>query len=403
MASGNDSGNAAACWLEGRGAAKHIGPVPKGREIFRAAPSPWEEGGEWLLLNPRMPSGWRGRILETEFPDLPGHVWLASSGTGGSAKLVALSRAALEAGAAAVNAHLAATAADTWINPLPLFHVGGLGIAVRAALSGARWELFEGWDAARFARRAADCGATLSSLVPAQVHDIVREGLAAPGSLRAVVVGGGALEEGLRARAAGLGWPLLPSYGLTEACSQVATAALGAEDFVWLPLLPHFEARVGEGGALELSGPSLLAGWMLFAEGGAARWEDPKRGGWLRTADRAEVRGRELHPLGRLDDLVKIRGELVDLAALERALQARVGAGAVCLRARPDGRNGFALAVVAENGSAAAEARAALDVFPPFAVPDAIAVGEIVRSPLGKIVRGIGERGGDGWMPAEQG
>lgn len=348
---------------------------------------PWEEGGEWLLLNPRTPDAWRARIMEAEFPDLPGHVWLASSGTGGCTKLVALSRAALEAGAGAVNAHLAATPDDAWINPLPLFHVGGLGIAVRAALSGARWESFEGWDAARFARRAADCGATLASLVPAQVHDIVRAGVVAPGSLRAVVVGGGALDEDLRVRAAGLGWPLLPSYGLTEACSQVATAALGAKDFAWLPLLPHIDARAGNGGALELRGPSLLTGWMLFAEDGAARWEDPKRGGWLRTADRAEVRGRELRVFGRLDDLVKIRGELVDLGALERALQAKVGSGAVCLRARPDGRNGVALTVTAENEAASAEAHAARDVFPPFARPEAFAVGEIARSPLGKIVR----------------
>ena len=361
--------------------------MPKGRELHRAALPPWDEGEECLLLNPRMPPAWRERIMETEFPDLPAHIWLASSGTGGCLKLVALSRSALEAGAAAVNAHLASVSSDIWINPLPLFHVGGIGIAVRAALAGARWEKFDDWDAAQFARRAADFSATLTSLVPAQVHDLVRANIPAPASLRAAIVGGGALDWELRAAAARLGWPLLPSYGMTEACSQVATAALGATDLTWLPLLPHMEARTDGAGVLELRGSSLLAGWMIFEGDGTSRWEDPKRGGWLRTADRAELRGRELRVIGRVDELVKIRGELVDIVALERALQARVVTGAVCLLTAMDDRNGVALRVLAESEAAADEARAAIDVFPPFARPAAFAVGDIPRTVLGKIAR----------------
>lgn len=373
--------------LEACARGPHIGRMPKGRELHRAALPPWDEGKECLLLNPRMSSAWRERIMEAVFPDLPAHIWLASSGTGGCLKLVALSRGALEAGAAAVNAHLASVPSDIWINPLPLFHVGGIGIAVRAALSGARWEKFDCWDAAHFARRAEDCAATLTSLVPAQVHDLVRANIPAPASLRAAVVGGGALDAELRAAASHLGWPLLPSYGMTEACSQVATAALGATDFTWLPLLPHMEARTDDAGVLELRGSSLLAGWMVFDGDGTARWEDPKRDGWLRTADRAELRGRELRVIGRVDDVVKIRGELVDLVALERALQARVATGAVCLLATSDERNGVALRVLAESEAAADEARAAIDVFPPFARPAVVAVGDIPRTALGKIVR----------------
>lgn len=365
----------------------HVGCMPKGRELYRTTLPPQDDVGECLLLNPRMPPAWRERIMEAEFPDLPGHVWLSSSGTGGRMKLVALSRSALEASGAAVNAHLESGSSDVWINPLPLFHVGGIGIAVRAALEGARWEKFDGWDAARFARCAADCGATLTSLVPTQVHDLVRANIPAPASLRAAVVGGGALDGELRAAAARLGWPLLPSYGMTEACSQVATAALGATDFTWLPLLAHMEAHADAAGVLELRGPSLFTGWMIFDDDGAARWEDPKRDGWLRTADRAEVRGSELRVRGRIDDLVKICGELVDLPALERALQARVPSGAICVQARADARNGLALHVLAGNEAAAREARVAFDVFPPFARPDEVAVGSIPRTALGKIVR----------------
>ena len=360
----------------------------RGLDLWREGCPPWESGGSFLLLNPRLAPVWRDRVLAAEFPDLADHVWLGTSGTSGCLKIVALSRMAFEASARAVNLHLAVGAADVWIDPLPVFHVGGLGIVVRAALAGVPGHHLDDWNAAEFVFRADDCGATLSALVPAQVHDLVAAGLPAPERLRAVVVGGGALDNGLRERAEALGWPVLASYGLTEAASQVATARIEARDAEWLPLLGHLEARLDGEGVLELRGPSLLTGWMMFGEDGRARWEDPKRDGWYGTSDRAELRGGELRVLGRLDDLVKIRGELVDLAALERALQCRVRSGRVALRLAPDERNGFSLRVVAENEAARAEAqRASEDVFPAFARPESILTATIVRNALGKTPR----------------
>jgi len=359
----------------------------KGRDLLAELPTKWDVQGSKLLLNPRSDPGLRERILSADFPDLPDHVWMASSGTSGRAKIVALSRAAIEASADAVNRHLDVGPADRWINPLPLFHVGGLGITVRAALAKIACHSFEEWNPREFVRCAADCRATLSSLVPTQVHDLVNAQLHCPSNLRAIVVGGGVLDEPLRLRAAQLGWPLLPSYGMTEAASQVATAEPGAEDFSSLPLLDHVEARVGDDGVLELRGPSLLTGWMLFDAAGPARWEDPKRDGWFRTSDRVELRHGKLRFLGRVDDQVKIRGELVDIAALERELQTRVSSGLVRIDAEPNDRNGFDLAVVAENLAAEAEAREALDVFPPYARPSAFRVGAVQVSPLGKKIR----------------
>lgn len=341
-----------------------------------------------MLLNPRGPAPLRERVLSAEFPDFGPHVWVATSGTSGQPKIVALSRPALDASARAVNRHLSATGDDVWLNPLPLFHVGGLGIVLRAEMTGAVCHALADWSAEAFVRQAGDCGATLSALVPAQVHDLVAVALPAPSCLRAVVVGGGALDPVLRKRAAELGWPLLPSYGLTEAASQVATAPIGGGATDWLPLLEHIEARVGGEGALELRGPSLLTGWMVFDKHGQPRWEDPKRDGWYRTSDRVVLRGREMRVLGRLDDLVKIRGELVDVAALERDLQACVSSGRIAVCLTPDERNGFVLRVVADNEAARDEAaRAGEEVFPAFARPESVVTGAIERTALGKTVR----------------
>ena len=227
----------------------------RGLDLWREGCPPWESGGSFLLLNPRLAPVWRDRVWAAEFPDLADHVWLGTSGTSGCLKIVALSRMAFEASARAVNLHLAVGAADVWIDPLPVFHVGGLGIVVRAALAGVPGHHLGDWNAAEFVFRAEDCGATLSALVPAQVHDLVAAGLPAPKRLRAVVVGGGALDNGLRERAQALGWPLLASYGLTEAASQVATARIEAHDAEWLPLLGHLDARLDGAGVLELRGP----------------------------------------------------------------------------------------------------------------------------------------------------
>jgi len=360
-----------------------------GATLWRERVPALEEEGSFLLLNPRMSEEMRARVLGAEFPALDDHVWLATSGTGGFLKLVALGRAALEASARAVNAHLGVSARDVWLNALPLFHVGGLGIRVRASVAGVRsGELAGAWDPEGYVAAATEVGATLSALVPTQVHDLVRGGWRAPECLRAVVVGGGALGERLRGEAAALGWPLLPSYGLTEAGSQVATAAAGQTDFSWLPLLPQVKARVDEDGVLELRGASLLTGWMIFDETGGIRYEDPKGGGWFRTSDRVELRGRSLRVHGRVDELVKIRGELVDVGALERTLQSRVESGLVMVQAMDDARAGTALRVVAENEAAADEARRrAKELFPVYAQPREIVVSRIERTALGKAVR----------------
>lgn len=337
-----------------------------------------------MLLNPRLDKVRRERVLDADFPDLPGHVWLATSGTTGKFKLVALSQSAIEASAAAVNRHLDVSAEDCWLNPLPLFHVGGLAIPVRAALSGNRCVTLKDWSAQGFIREATESGATLSALVPAQVYDLANALTFCPPNLRAVIVGGGVLGETLRLLAAEFGWPLLPSYGMTETCSQVATAKPGSAVVDWLPLLDHVEARVGEGGVLELRGPSLLTGWMVFKSEGPPTWEDPKKDGWFRTGDLAELREGQLRFLGRADDLVKIRGELVDVPALERELQTRVDSGLVRIDVESDERNGALLTVVSENASAEVQAREAEEIFPPYARPSAYGTGPVPVSALGK-------------------
>ncbi|MEK7356812.1 MAG: AMP-binding protein, partial [Bdellovibrionota bacterium] len=240
-----------------------------------------ESTSNLLLTNPRWPKDDRFRFQETWIDLVEGkfeaHVGIATSGsTGGSGSLVLLSKNALRASARAVNERLAATSADIWYKSLPNFHVGGLGILVRAHLSGAKVveDESEKWDATGFHSKLEKSEATLLSLVPTQVFDLVREKLRSPSRLRAVIVGGGRLEESLRLAALDLGWPILPSYGMTEAASQVATAV--SPDDPRLVPLTHLEVMTDHEGRLQLSGSSLLSAKITFDAQGRATMFDPK-------------------------------------------------------------------------------------------------------------------------------
>jgi O-succinylbenzoic acid--CoA ligase len=284
------------------------------------------------------------------------HVLFATSGSGGTPQRVALSKHALRVSARAVNRHLGVGPESRWGLALPFRHVGGFGVWLRAREAGCGLAEFrEKWQAERFHHWLLDVEISHLSLVPTQVHDLVAAGLRAPAGLRVVVVGGGALGARLGTEARVLGWPVLASYGLTEAGSQVATAPLEAvaEPYQAAPLrvLPHWQVRVDDGGRLWLRGEALFSGW-IEREAGDWRWR-AREGEWHATQDRAEV-GTDawLTPLGRLDLVVKVLGELVDPAAVEDRLAELGGSalgGRVVVVPVPDPRAGHRLVLVAEE------------------------------------------------------
>jgi len=329
-----------------------------------------------LLLNPRLPREEREQLerMYAAAPPLPAHIWLATSGTTGSLKLVALSKRAILASAAAVNRHLDSSGRDVWCCVLPIFHVGGLGIHARASLSGAR-VVSMSWDPHAFIALCEAEGVTLTALVPAQVRDL--RGLRVPATLRAIVVGGGALATELYEAARADGWPLLPSYGMTETASQVATATLNGPELV---LLDHVEART-EGGRIALRGESLLTGYAT--DNG---FEDPKRNGWFITPDLGRIEGRVLQVTGRAGDFVKIGGESVDLGRLDRIL-ADIEPNAAIVVAR-DARLGHVIHIAVVTDKSARIVEAFNGRVLPFERIRAVHhVEEIPRTPLGKLRR----------------
>ncbi len=287
----------------------------------------------WLI--PNKMARWQ-RIaaahIKRQVPRVKDVVWIFSSGTQSvnRVKCIGLSHEAIFESAKAVNAHLQSTAKDIWSVEIPTYHVGGFSIFARAHLSGAKVVQGGKWDAVKFGKRVKDKKITLTSLVPTQVFDLVAAKVLAPKNLRAVVVGGGALDSHLYAQARALGWPLLPSYGLTECGSQVATAPLESliiKEFPGLTVLPH--VRVDFRHQRIFLQCLSACRWIATAgEDGEFTLEDPLRDGWFATEDLGEWKGvpiagqpLQVRILGRQDDVVKIFGVLVSVPQVESDLR----------------------------------------------------------------------------------
>lgn len=369
----------------------------------------WLSNESHVLENPRWTPVQRdeARRVLAGAPRLEGHLWVQSSGSsrgpGESAKWIALSKRAFLAAAEGANRHLGAESADRWGVALPLFHVGGLAILARAFLSGSSISFFAGdWNAPSFAGWLAREKVTLLSLVPTQLHDLTEDGgsessgLRAPAGLRVIIVGGAKLEDSLREKAWSRGWPALPSFGMTEMCSQVATAR-GVGD-PSLRLLPHVEARTDGDGSLWLRSPALFTGFAQ-ERGGEVIWTEPDQvDGFWRSPDRARLTGDVLTPLGRASDYVKVRGEGVNLQDLRErfAVFARTGfavslEGGGAIAAVADDRTGHRLVAAVETGHPArASLLRAVTAWNSSCFPverlDVQEVSRLPRSDLGKIL-----------------
>lgn len=335
--------------------------------------------------------------LPTE-PMLESTVLFETSGSSGKPKWAVISKSALLASATAVNAHFEISSSSCWGLALPLYHVGGFGIAARSHAAGCKLEVFpHRWDAHAFVSWLKKKRVTHSSLVPTQVHDLVANQLAAPDQLLAIIVGGGCLDEATGQAARALGWPVLASYGMTEAASQIATQGLDLLNHHYqpspIPLLSHWQVRVGNQELLEISGPALFSGYLMLD--GEIGHFTLRNSPWYITSDRVLLENHSLRPLGRADALVKVLGELVDPSEIEREFQTLAGGelaiGSYAVLAVPDPRAGHRLVPVFERQVApelvaAVLARYAL-LAPGFRrLQPCFWIDKLPKSPLGKIL-----------------
>ena len=333
---------------------------------------------------------------------------LYTSGTSGSAKPVRLTWANYEASALASALNLGVHQDDDWLCCLPMYHVGGLAIAMRTLVYGTRMTLLEKFDEAAVLAALHD-GATLVSLVPTMLVRLAEHvgsvtALAAElrdTKLRAVLLGGGPTDPAVIAEGIMAGLPLYQTYGMTETASQIATVPPDrAAEKIGSAGYPLWGAEImirdEAGSPVDGDAPGIV--WVRGPMVSSGYLERPAinrevfAGGWFRTGDRGQLdEDGFLWIEGRHDDLIISGGENVSPHEVERVLRAHPQIADLAVFGVSDSRWGERVsAAIVTRGPVSPEE---LDAFSrehlgPHQRPRSwVVVDEIPRTPTGKVRR----------------
>lgn len=296
-----------------------------------------------------------------------------TSGTTANPKPVELSYGNWLANALGSAVALGLDPAERWLCPMPLTHVGGLSIPIRSSIYATTAVLHAGYDTGAVLSELMDPARriTLVSLVPTMLSRLLDAGLRDPPTLRWALLGGGPIPPALLERASGAGVAVAPTYGMTEACSQIAT-------FGWP--LPGVQLHIADG--------EVLVRGAVVARGALA--DD----GWLHTGDLGELdeHGR-LRIVGRRSETIITGGENVAPAEVEATLLEHPAVADAGVFGVPDPEWGEAVtALVVVRAGARAEAselRAfCAERLAAFKVPKRVAFGPALpRTASGKLLR----------------
>jgi o-succinylbenzoate---CoA ligase len=365
--------------------------LPPGPAFVATLRRVWDDGDALLPVDPRLPgpavdrlftslrptavvdeSGTRSSLAHGVPVEEGDALVIATSGSTGDPKGVVHTHDSAEASARATSEGLGVDPArDAWLCCLPVSHVAGLSVVIRALVAGLPLEVLPTFDAATVEAAARERGATLTTLVPTALARVD------PALFRRIVVGGAAPPAELPPNA-------VVSYGMTETGS--------AFTYDGHPL--------GDAEVKVVDGEILVRGSMLLRvyRGGGFPIEghDPRDAdGWFGTDDAGEMTtdGRVV-VRGRRGELIVTGGEKVWPTEVERVLATHTAVAEVAVLGRPDPEWGHAVtAIVVPRDPAApptlADLREHVKVeLPAFAAPRHVElVRALPRTLLGKVER----------------
>lgn len=329
--------------------------------------------------------------LRSELADLDftKHFAIFSSGTSSQElKGYILSETAIEANARAVNVWFGLTSQDVWGLSLPVYHIGGLSVLVRARLLGNKVVDLRKWDPARWFQTIQDEKVTITTIVPTQLFDIVKNNFHSPSSLRYLIVGGDFLPMALEEKARTLGWPVIRTYGMTEVSSQLAS---GRKPGDALQVLPVHEVRT-KNDILQVKSRALFTAQFILGEKLKLTFAEDlcDAVGFYQTQDRVIIEENILKPLGRMNDEIKVGGHLTSVLVLKDAL-AKVLLemdlyGKAEIQIESDERKGKKIVLLHQSLGESAIQRIAT-ALSPAVIDEARDTKEFSRTELGKLRR----------------
>ena len=290
-------------------------------------------------------------------------VIIPTSGSTGAPKEVALSSAALIASARASHKFLEAKSGERWSLLLPINHIAGVNVLVRALELGVQ-------------PVGVEDEADYSAIVPTQLHRALHGDeklLQHLKNCKAVLVGGSASSEELVADARAAGINVITTYGMSEmsgGCIYNHTPLHGVE------------VRISDSGNIQLKGPMMADGYLNNPE----LWSALTSDGWFTTSDLGELIDGQLFIHGRSDDQIISGGEKISLGAIENLLRQKFSAQEFIAVGVPDLEWGTKLVVVSNHHIDIEEVRSITRTeFGAHAVPkDFITLQELPLTTIGK-------------------
>lgn len=217
-----------------------------------------------------------------------------TSGTTGTPKLVGLTAANLIASADASLHRISAATGSTWSVKLPLNHIAGVQVLIRCI---------------RNQGTIVQSNADYTSIVPTQLFQALAGSplLEELQHAKAVLVGGGRIDEGLLAQARDAGINVVTTYGMSETA--------GGCVYDGAPLDGVTVDVVNE--RIQIQGPVVALGYLNDERATREHFVD----GWFITNDRGIVENGKLRVLGRIDDVIVSGGENISLVEVEEKLR----------------------------------------------------------------------------------
>ena len=330
-----------------------------------------------LPLDPRLPPGRVAALLEAFVPAVvqtpegaqrwrpathrphPGRgrdgtvppevaVVIATSGSTGEPKGVQLPAAALLHSARASLDRIGAGPGERWLCPLPVSHVGGLGVLVRSLVAGTTPVVTQRLDPGRV--DPARLGCTRVSLVPTQLRRLLTAGVDLAG-FGTILLGGAAAPAGLLAAARRAGARVVTTYGMSETCGGCVYDGVPLAGVAVRTVAEGVAGSVGSAGRIEIGGPVLFAGYRLQPGLTASALA----GGWFATSDVGSLDGTgRLSVHGRADEMINTGGEKVAPGEVAAELEGCPGVREAVVIGEPDpewGERVTAIVVPADPGN----------------------------------------------------
>ncbi|HCY6538850.1 TPA: o-succinylbenzoate--CoA ligase [Staphylococcus aureus] len=111
-----------------------------------------------------------------------------------------------------------------WLSVLPIYHISGLSVLLRAVIEGFTVRIVDKFNAEQILTMIKNERITHISLVPQTLNWLMQQGLHEPYDLQKILLGGAKLSASMIETALQYNLPIYNSFGMTETCSQFLTA-----------------------------------------------------------------------------------------------------------------------------------------------------------------------------------